>query len=136
MKYSEAIKIMPSNKRFGLSFSLIFIIIFLYCFFYDLLDGVKYSFIFLSFVLFTLSIIKDRLLFPLNIGWLYVGIFLGKIFSPIILGIIYFCVFTPISIFFKLIKRDVLNLNKIANRTMWKTINKKKVDMIYFRNQY
>lgn len=136
MKYSEAIKILPSNKKFGYSFAIIFLFIFLYFQFFDILNNLRYLFIVLSFLFFILTIFNEKILFPLNLSWLYLGVFLGKIVSPIVLGIIYFIVFTPISIYFKIINRDILELKITANKSMWKNVIKKKLDLIYFKNQY
>lgn len=43
--------------------------------------------------------------------WLKFGDIMGFIISRSILAIIFFCIFTPLSLFFKLIKRDVFGLN-------------------------
>ena len=41
------------------------------------------------------------------------GLLLGKIVSPIVMGFVFFGVVTPISIIMKLLRKDLLNLNKI-----------------------
>ena len=43
------------------------------------------------FNLFNFGFIKLKILTPLNKLWAKFGIFLGKIISPIIMGIIFFC---------------------------------------------
>ena len=44
------------------------------------------------------------------------GILLGKIISPLIMGLIFFLVVTPIGILLKLTGKDVLNLKKNENK--------------------
>ena len=49
------------------------------------------------------------------------GLLLGMIISPIVLGIIFFGLFTPMSLLMKLFKRDELRLKLITDRkSHWK----------------
>ena len=54
------------------------------------------------------GLVFARILHPLNIAWMWFGGILNRVVSPIILGIIYFAVFTPVALVFKLRGRDVL----------------------------
>jgi len=47
------------------------------------------------------------------------GILLGRIVSPIVLGIIFFGLFTPIAILMRLIGRDELRLKYTQRQTHW-----------------
>ena len=50
-------------------------------------------------VLFLLvTMIKSELLLPLNKLWMRLGLLLGMIISPIVLGVIFFGLFTPIAL--------------------------------------
>ena len=62
---------------------------------------------------------NSNLLSPLNKVWFKFGIILGKIISPIVLFLIFFLVMTPISIYLKLIKKDILKLKKNNENTYW-----------------
>lgn len=42
------------------------------------------------------------------IGWMRLGLLLNRITSPILLGLIYFAVFTPVAACLKLLRRDLL----------------------------
>ena len=64
------------------------------------------------------------------------GILLGKIVSPIVLGLIFFVIFTPVSLFLKIIKRDELQLKKNNNKSYWKIREEKKFDPYSFKNQF
>jgi len=58
---------------------------------------------------------------------------LGKVISPIILGIIFFLVVTPIGLLMKIFKKDVLNLRYNDNNSYWIEKNGPKSKM---RNQF
>lgn len=125
-----------SNKNFGVFFSIVFLLLSLYFLFYNNINlGIFFSV--LCFFFFIISFISPNFLGPLNKLWFLLGIFLGKIISPIVLGIIYFCIFTPISIFFKLISRDELNLkfHKGIN-SYWIKKDSKNNSTQSFKNQY
>jgi hypothetical protein len=52
--------------------------------------------------------IRPRLLRPLNRLWMAFGLLLHRIVSPIVLGAMYFGLFTPIALAFRLKGRDVM----------------------------
>ena len=66
-----------------------------------------------------LGIINSKILTPLNKVWFKFGIFIGKIISPIIMGIIFFLVVTPIAFLMKILKKDLLNLKFNKNKSYW-----------------
>lgn len=55
------------------------------------------------------SLVAARLLHPLNIAWMWFGGVLNRIVSPVVLGVIFFVVFTPVALFFKVRGRDSLS---------------------------
>ena len=71
-----------------------------------------------------LGIFNSKLLSPLNKIWFKFGILLGRIISPIVMGIIFFIVVTPTAIILKIFRKDVLSLKKSNSNSYWK----KKVD--------
>ena len=97
-----------------------FLIVFAYLYF----QTNKFFFIFLilSIILFALGFFNSKLLSPLNKTWIKFGVLLGKIISPIVIGLIFFCVVTPIGIIIKLFKKDVLRLKLKNYNSLW--INK------------
>jgi hypothetical protein len=106
---------LPSNKKFGFFFAFIFIIAASY-FLYFMNVTWTYISAGTSFILFIITIIKADILLPLNKIWMRFGLLLGLLISPIILGIIFFGLFTPIAIFIRTIGRDELRL-KFKNKT-------------------
>ena len=57
-----------------------------------------------------LGLLNSKILTPLNKLWFRFGLFLGKIISPIIMGVIFFLVVTPIGLLMRFFGKDVLNL--------------------------
>ena len=76
---------------------------------------------------------NSKILSPLNKLWFKLGIILGKIISPIIMGIIFFVVVTPIGYLMRLVKKDVLNLKFNDNKSYWIEKNGPKSKM---KNQF
>lgn len=54
--------------------------------------------------------LSPRSLRPVYRGWMRVGLLLSRFTTPLILGIIYFAVFTPVALIMRLIGRDILAL--------------------------
>ena len=132
MKFSE-IKL-PSNRKFGFFFSTIFLLASFYSYFIDskimvyLLGTICGTFL-------VITIINAKILLPLNKLWMKFGILLGMIVSPIIMGIIYFVIFTPIAIIMRLSGRDELRLRLKKQKTHW--INRKTLNEVdSFKNQF
>ena len=109
---------LPSNQKFGYFFSAIFLILGLYLM-HSKFNLISYIFFVLSVIFIIVTNIKPILLFPLNKLWMQLGFFLGKIISPIILGFIFFGLFTPYGIVMKIFRRDELNLKKSHNKSYW-----------------
>ena len=64
-------------------------------------------------------LINSKILTPLNKLWFKFGIFLGKIISPLIMGIIFFLIVTPIGFFMRMLGRDLINLKYNKSDTYW-----------------
>ena len=131
--FTEKIKL-PSNLKFGITFSVIFIFFALFFWF----KGNNFYFILfliLSSSFLIVSLFKSSLLYPLNIAWMYFGYFLGKIISPVIIGILFFVIVTPIALFMKIFGRDELMLKKNKTKTFWKN-KKNNLENTSFLNQF
>tara|TARA_B100001123_G_scaffold344797_1_gene391944 strand:+ start:633 stop:1019 length:387 start_codon:yes stop_codon:yes gene_type:complete len=115
---------LPSNRNFGIFFFIVFLIIG----FWPLLNqsDPRYWLIFISLGFLILGILNSKVLTPLNKIWFYFGITLGKIISPVVMGIIFFLVVTPTGIIMRLLGKDILNLKKNTKATYW--INKEKIN--------
>ena len=106
-----------SNKSFGIVFFVVFLIIALYPIIND--GNLRIWSLVVSLIFLTLGLINSKVLTPLNIIWFKFGLFLGKIVSPLIMGIIFFIVVTPIGVLMRLLNKDILNLKYNNNTTYW-----------------
>ena len=106
-----------SNRSFGVVFFIVFLIIALYPMIKD--GDIRLWSLILSLIFLILGLINSIILTPLNRLWFKFGIFLGKIVSPIILGIIFFLVVTPTGILLRLFGKDVINLKYNKNNSYW-----------------
>ncbi len=109
--------ILPSNKNFGIVFAIVFLIIS----FWPLLKGedIRYWSLIISFIFFILALVNSKILTPLNKIWMKFGILLGKIVSPIVMGIVFFFVVTPTGIIMRILGKNLLNLKKNNQNTYW-----------------
>ena len=107
-----------SNRNFGLVFFIVFLIVALWPLKYE--ENIRLWSLALSIVFFILGILNSKLLAPFNRLWFKLGIFLGTIVSPFVMGLIYFLVVTPVGIFMRLLGNDLLKMNKEKNTsTYW-----------------
>ena len=106
-----------SNRSFGIIFFIVFLIIALY----PLINNgdLRIWSLIVSFLFFILGLVDSKILTPLNKIWFKFGLFLGKIISPLIMGIIFFIVVTPIGLIMRLLGKDLLNLKYNNFKTYW-----------------
>ena len=109
---------LPGNRKFGIFFCFMFFLLGIYLGInvgvYESIAAVAFSVILLLF-----SLIKPDILLPFNIMWMRLGLTLGKIFNPVVLGIIFFILISPVALFFKVVGRDHLCLKKPLGRSYW-----------------
>ena len=106
-----------SNRSFGIVFFIVFILIA----FYPLINQqeIRIWSVLISLLFLILGIINSKILTPLNKVWFKFGIFLGKIISPIVMGLIFFLVVTPIALLMRMLNKDLLNLKFSKNNSYW-----------------
>tara|TARA_B100000953_G_scaffold151637_1_gene125474 strand:- start:139 stop:522 length:384 start_codon:yes stop_codon:yes gene_type:complete len=106
-----------SNRSFGIVFFVVFLIIALF----PLInyENLRIWSLVISLIFLVLGLINSRILTPLNKIWYKFGVFLGKIVSPIVMGVIFFLVVTPIGILMRILKKDLLNLKINDNKSYW-----------------
>jgi len=68
--------------------------------------------------------------------WINFGNFLSYIFSPIILGIIFFFIITPLGLILKFFGRDILRLKIKDKKTYWIDRENKEINVESFNKQY
>ena len=112
----DSVKI-GSNRSFGIVFFIVFLLIAIY----PLTNNgeLRLWSLIISLIFLFLGLANSKILYPLNKLWFKFGIFLGKVISPLIMGIIFFLVVTPIGILMRLLNKDLLNLKFKNTSTYW-----------------
>ena len=112
-----------SNRSFGIVFFIVFLLIGIW----PILNGgeIRYWAIFISLIFLVLGAINSNFLTPLNRIWFKFGLALGNFIAPIIMGVVFFLVVTPIGILMKLLRKDLINLKMNKDKTYW--IEKKEI---------
>ena len=120
-----------SNRSFGILFSILFAIIA----FWPIINGnpLRLWLIPVSVIFLVLGLLNSKLLNPLNVVWVKFGELLGRIIAPIVMALIYFIIITPIGLFMRLIRKDLLNLKYNKNKSYWIEKNGPKSKM---KNQF
>ena len=108
---------LPSNRSFGLTFTVVFALLGAWMayrssphFFVPLVASGL-------FLVATLAI--PGALHPLNVAWMRLAVVLNRIVSPVVMGVIYFGVLTPVAAFMRLRGRDILHRRFDAGRASY-----------------
>ena len=120
-----------SNRSFGIVFFVVFLLIALYPLINE--EELRIWSLIISIVFLILGLLNSKILAPLNKIWFKFGIILGRIVSPLIMGIIFFLVVTPIGLLMRLLGKDVLNLKYNKSKSYWIEKNGPKSKM---KNQF
>jgi len=85
---------------------------------------------------FLVTLARPTLLHGLNRIWTKFGILLGRVVNPIITGILFYLIFTPIAAVLRWMGKDLLRLAKDQNApTYWIQRNASE-DLSDMRNQF
>ena len=126
---------LPSNQKFGWFFVLVFLLAAAYA----LWRGFEHwaAVLTIGAVLFGVcALLLPAVLSPLNRLWFALGMLLGKIVSPIVLGLIFFVLLTPVSVVTRLFGRDALLVRKRKTQSYWVDRTPPGPEPDSFRNQF
>ena len=106
-----------TNKSFGVLFFIVFLLFALW----PVLKGndLRVWFLIISLIFLILGLLNSKILTPFNIIWIKFGLFLGRIASPIVMGLIYFFVVTPTGVIMKIFGKDLLGLKQSKKDSYW-----------------
>jgi hypothetical protein len=111
------IKNKSTNRSFGIVFFIVFLLVAFYPFFKN--EDIRVWSLFIAIIFLILGLLNSKILTPLNSIWFRFGLLLGKIVSPVIMGIIFFIIVTPIAFFMSILGNDLLNLKYNNNKSYW-----------------
>ena len=121
-----------SNRSFGITFFVVFLIVGIWPLLYS--ESIRIWSIIISLIFLFLGLIKSRHLTPLNKLWSRFGILLGSIVSPIVMGLVFFVVLTPVAIVMKLIGKDILKKKFNKNKKTYWIYREKNISSL--KNQF
>lgn len=126
---------LPSNKKFGVFFSIVFILVAICAHWKFKSDFAIFALIPSTFFAVA-AFLAPQILSPLNRLWFGLGLLLGKIVSPIVLGLIFFVLITPVSFVTRLFGRDELKIKKRTVESYWVDRSPPGPQAASFKNQY
>ena len=132
MKFSDIE--LPSNKKFGFFFTFVFAILAFYFLFIDSILWAQALAILAVFFLL-ITVIIPQVLLPLNKLWMRLGLLLGMIVSPIVLGIIFFGLVAPYGVVMRMFGRDELRLKFTKKSSHWIS-RSESIKSDSFKNQF
>ena len=116
---SSKLHSLPSNRNFGLLFAGVFAFLSTYAA-YQGTDIYKiYGWLIAGVAVGLLAVTAPGLLTPFNRAWMKLGELMGKVVSPLVLGIIFFVLITSIALVTRLFGRDELRLKKTNKHSYW-----------------
>ena len=89
-----------------------------------------------ALVTFLVTLVSPSNLLPFNKLWMELGLLIGKVISPIVLGAVFFFVITPVGIAMRLSGRDELQLKLHGKNSCWKNRAPAGSEPISFKNQF
>ena len=124
------------NRDFGFLFGFIFLLFSGYLY----LKNTSLPLIALTLILgaglFVVGLLKPHFLSPLSNAWYLLGELLGRVVSPVILGIIFFLLITPVAIIGRLLGRDELALKIKSTNSYWIDRQPESITSDSFKNQF
>ena len=98
----------------------LFFIVFVVIAFYPLVNQEEYRLwpLIIALIFLVLGLINSSILTPFNLLWFQFGMLLGRIVSPIIMGLVFFGVVTPTGLIMKLFKKDLLKLKEKTKKVI------------------
>ena len=96
-----------TERSFGLVFAAVFTIIGFYPLWYN--ENIRLWACIIAFIFLFFGIFFPKILIVPNKLWFKLGLLLGAIVAPIVMGIIFFLTVTPIGIIMRLFGKDIIN---------------------------
>ena len=103
---------LPSDRKFGWTFTALFVLL-----------GALYSPVLVGIgaILAVITLTRAHWLAPAKRAWMKFGEVLNMVVSPVVMGVIYFAVFTPVAFVMRMAGRDALDRSyDAAAPTYWK----------------
>lgn len=110
---------LPSNRNFGFLFAGVFALLSAYAAYQGAEPYRVYGWLIAGVVVGLVAVVAPTVLTPFNKAWMKLGDLMGKVVSPLVLGVIFFVLITPIALVGRLFSRDELRLKKTDASSYW-----------------
>ncbi len=124
------------DRDFGLFFSALFMLLSAYSTYRSAGIAQIAGFLILGLIIGFIAVVAPVFLNPFSKAWMKLGEIMGKISSPLVLGVIYFVLITPISLLFQIFGRDALRLKKENVNSYWIDRVPPDISKDSFKNQF
>ena len=125
-----------SDRSFGVMFGFIFIIIAVIIRLRDNPQNIQLLFLALSFLTFLISFTRPSLLSTPNKLWMKFSLLLARFVSPIVLGVLFYVLISPLALVLRIFGRDELRLKTKKVATNWQSRQINGYSLDSFKNQY
>ena len=125
-----------SDRSFGVMFGFIFIIIAVIMRLRDNPQNIQLLFLALSFLTFLISFTRPSLLSTPNKLWMKFSLLLARFVSPIVLGLLFYVLISPLALVLRLFGRDELHLKTKKVASNWQSRQINGYSLNSFKNQY
>jgi len=132
MKNNEKL---PSNRSFGALFIVVFGLLAVWQGWRGAQDWMLMWASLAAITLLT-AVFRPESLTPLNRAWMALGHLLGRIVSPVVLGVMYAILIVPVGLFMKLIGRDVMHRKYSKDASYWCVRDDGEIKPDSFKNQF
>ena len=125
-----------SDRSFGVMFGCIFIIVAVLLRIRDKRETLQLCLLLMSCLTFLVSFARPRLLSTPNKLWMKFSLLLARFVSPIILGVLFYVLISPLALAMRLFGRDELHLKTKHVVTNWRSRKISGYSLDSFKNQY
>jgi len=125
-----------TDRSFGIMFAVIFALLALVFRLRSAPEAQQLVFGLFGATMFLISFTRPALLAPFNRWWMKFSLLLARIISPIVLGVLFFVLISPLATVLRLFGRDELKLKNKGKSTHWHDRNSSGYSLESFRNQY
>ena len=109
---------LPSDRNFGFLFVVVFLVVAISLYRHG--QVAYWAFAGLAAITLLVALLRPGVLHPGNRAWMAFGLLLSKIVTPIVLGILFLVVFSPIGLIMRAFGRDAMRRKLSPSaRTYW-----------------
>ena len=110
----------PSERSFGWTFAAVFLALAAFSYWHRGAAPRFYATLAVSAAFAAVTLVAPRVLKPLNLVWLKFGLVLHKVVNPVIMGLLFYGVFTPMGAVMRAFGADLLRMTrKPASGSHW-----------------